>query len=157
MSNKNMGVHFSESSNGGSDNWQTPDSLFKELNRVFRFNVDAAASAENAKCKRFFSAENSALTNSLKCGDVAYVNPPYSMLREFMEWAIKQKANGATVVCLVPSRTDTKAWHQCCAKGEIRFIQGRVKFFQPGAPKQNGAPFPSALIVFRPRLNDLNL
>lgn len=53
---------------------------------------------------------------------------------------------GATVVCLVPSRTDTKWFHDYALKGEIRFIRGRLRF---GDAKDN-APFPSMIVVFRP-------
>lgn len=50
-----------------------------------------------------------------------------------------------TVVCLVPSRTDTKWWHDYAMKAdEIRFIKGRLKF----GNSKNSAPFPSAIIVF---------
>ncbi len=55
-------------------------------------------------------------------------------------------ARRATLVCLVPARTDTAWWFDYCAKGEIRFIKGRLKF---GGSK-NAAPFPSAIIVFSP-------
>ena len=54
---------------------------------------------------------------------------------------------GATVVCLVPSRTDTDWWHRYAMKGEVRLLRGRLRF---GDAEAN-APFPSAVIVFRPR------
>ena len=53
---------------------------------------------------------------------------------------------GATVVCLVPARTDTAWWHDYAMRGEIRFIRGRLKF---GSSK-NSAPFPSAIVIFYP-------
>ena len=52
---------------------------------------------------------------------------------------------GATVVCLVPARTDTAWWHEHVIKHEVRFIKGRLKF---GGAK-NSAPFPSAVVVMR--------
>ena len=33
-----------------SDEWETPDWLFDQLNDEFRFNFDAAANHSNAKC-----------------------------------------------------------------------------------------------------------
>ena len=48
------------------------------------------------------------------------------------------------VVCLLPARTDTKWFHRYCAKGEIWFIEGRLKF---GGAK-NSAPFPSMIVFF---------
>ena len=56
-------------------------------------------------------------------------------------------SNDATVVCLIPARTDTAWWHDYVMKAnEIRLVRGRLKF---GGAK-NSAPFPSAVVVFRP-------
>ncbi len=63
---------------------------------------------------------------------------------KWMKKAYESALAGATVVCLVPARTDTAWWFDYCAKGEIRFIKGRLKF---GGSK-NAAPLSSALIVF---------
>ncbi len=52
---------------------------------------------------------------------------------------------GATVVCLVPARTDTQ-WFRIAFKGEVEFVCGRLKFGEA----KNSAPFPSAVVVFRP-------
>lgn len=81
------------------------------------------------------------------------MNPPYG--REIGKWVEKAKlssiTNLATVVCLVPARTDTKWWQENvkCAS-EVFFIKGRLKF----GNAKNSAPFPSAILVFRPRLID---
>lgn len=37
--------------------WETPDELFKELDRKYHFNLDACARPENAKGQAFFSQE----------------------------------------------------------------------------------------------------
>lgn len=46
------------------DDWCTPQAFFDELDSEFHFDLDAAASAENAKCKHYFTKENDALQNS---------------------------------------------------------------------------------------------
>ena len=56
------------------------------------------------------------------------------------------KTNGATVVCLVPARTDTNWWHQYAIQHEVRFVRGRLKF----GDAKNSAPFPSAVVVIKP-------
>tara|TARA_R100000700_G_C3127443_1_gene113994 strand:- start:234 stop:428 length:195 start_codon:yes stop_codon:yes gene_type:complete len=47
---------------------------------------------------------------------------------------------------LIPSRTDTKYWHEFIFPNahKIMFIKGRLKF----GGHQNSAPFPSAIVVF---------
>jgi len=74
------------------------------------------------------------------------MNPPYGrVIGDWMRKAYEESRKGATVVCLVPARTDTRWWHDYAMKGEIRFIKGRLKF---GNATVN-APFPNAVVVFR--------
>jgi hypothetical protein len=78
------------------------------------------------------------------------MNPPFG--REITLWMAKaygESKRGATVVCLVPARTCTQWWHKYAERGEYEFIEGRIKFV--GA--QHNAPFPCAIVVFRPETN----
>ena len=45
-----------------SDEWETPDDLFQELNNEFHFDLDPCATEQNHKCKKFYTAENSGLS-----------------------------------------------------------------------------------------------
>ena len=77
---------------------------------------------------------------------VCWMNPPYGRtIGNWMKKAYESSLEGATVVCLVPARTDTGWWHNYAMKGDIEFIKGRLKF---GGSK-NSAPFPSAVVVFK--------
>ena len=137
----NQNVHFSNESN----EWPTPQWLFDALNREFGFTLDPCSDGENAKCKNFFTLLSNGLTKDWN-QETVFMNPPYSECLEWMRKAYGAAQTGATVVCLVPSRTDTKWWHSFAMKGEIRFIKGRLKF----GNAEKSAPFPSAIIVFRP-------
>jgi phage N-6-adenine-methyltransferase len=125
--------------------WATPQKFFDAISVLYGpFDIDVCADASNAKCNVYFdkAADGLAQTWTGKC----WMNPPYG--RDIGKW-MKKKASesDATVVCLVPARTDTKWWHDYAMKGEITFIKGRLKF----GDAKNSAPFPSALIVFRQR------
>lgn len=74
------------------------------------------------------------------------MNPPYGdEIGVWLKKAYEESLNGATIVCLIPSRTDTKYWYNyCMMANEIRFIKGRLKF----GKSKNTAPFPSALVIF---------
>jgi hypothetical protein len=73
------------------------------------------------------------------------MNPPYGrQIKLWVKKAYESSLNRATVVCLLPARTDTSWWHDYCSKGSVEFIRGRLKF---GGSK-NSAPFPSAVVVF---------
>lgn len=127
-----------------TDLWATPQDFFDKLNAEFGFTLDVCASPENAKCERYFTKADDGLTQ-LWTG-ICWMNPPYG--REIGKWMRKAResnATGATVVCLVPARTDTAWWHEYAMHGEIRFIRGRLKF---GGHK-NSAPFPCAVVIFR--------
>ena len=41
--------------------WTTPDDLWLPLHKEFKFTLDAAASAETTKCRRYFTAQDNAL------------------------------------------------------------------------------------------------
>lgn len=126
--------------------WETPQWLFNQLNAEFNFTIDVCATAENTKCARFYSLAEDGLIQDW-CGETAYCNPPYG--REMPKWIRKarEEANkGATVVMLIPARTDTKAFHEYIyGKTEIRFLKGRLKF----GDSKNAAPFPSMVVIFR--------
>lgn len=126
--------------------WATPQDLFDELEREFRFTLDPCSTAANAKCDRFFTAEDDGLLQSWQ-GERVFMNPPYGRaVQKWVEKAHSESRGGATVVCLLPSRTDTRWWHDYCMKGEIRFVRGRL-YFGDGKGR---APFPSAIVIFRP-------
>lgn len=128
-----------------TDDWATPMQTFRELDHEFGFGLDVCASADNAKCARYFTKEQDGLAQSWE--GVCWMNPPYGeVIGQWMEKAYLSAEAGATVVCLVPARTDTAWWHDYAMRGEVRFLRGRLKF---GAA-ENSAPFPSAVVVFRP-------
>jgi len=134
-------VHFmSERSD-----WATPQDFFDQLDTEFKFDFDVCANANNAKCSNYYGIEDDALQKTWK--GYCFMNPPYG--REISKWVKKayESAFGgqATVVCLLPSRTDTRWWHDYVMKADtVRFIQGRLKF----DGQSNSAPFPSVVVVF---------
>lgn len=125
--------------------WETPPEVFAPLHREFGFTLDVCATRSNAKCPRFFTPVEDGLFQSWG-KRVVWMNPPYG--REIGKWISKaweEYQKGATVVCLVPARTDTAWWHDFVMNGEIRFLRGRIKFL----PSHTPAPFPSAVVIFR--------
>ena len=45
-----------------SNEWETPQDLFDELNKEFNFVLDVCATKENAKCNSYFNIELDALS-----------------------------------------------------------------------------------------------
>lgn len=129
-----------------TNEWPTPQWLFDALDKEFGFTLDPCSTAENAKCKRFFTAADNGLKQDWG-SETVFMNPPYGVaIGAWMRKALESARQGATVVCLVPARTDTKWWHDFAMKGEVRFLRGRL-YFGDG---EGRAPFPNAVVVFRP-------
>ena len=125
--------------------YETPPEVFGPLDAEFHFTLDVCASAENAKCARYFTEEEDGIKQDWD--GVCWMNPPYSENKKWMRKAMEESRTGATVVCLVPVRAGTRWWHEYTMKADaIVYLQGRVKFV--GA--ESGAPFDSAVVVFRP-------
>lgn len=128
-----------------TDLWETPQWLFDDLNAKYHFDIDVCANVENAKCPKYFSKQIDGLKQEWQ--GICWCNPPYG--REIGMWvekAYRSAATGATVVMLLPARTDTTWFHEYCLKyGHITFLRGRLKFGE----SKNSAPFPSMIVVFK--------
>lgn len=125
-------VHFSSE----RSNWKTPRAFYQALNAEFEFDFDPCPAAPDF--------------DGLACewGQVNFVNPPYSTISKWVEKAYAEYRKGKTVVLLIPSRTDTRWWHEYVMKAfEIRFIKGRLQFDNQSG-KAN-APFPSCVVIFK--------
>ena len=152
--------------------WETPQFLFDKLIEEFNFTIDVCASRENAKCERFYTKEVKGLFKSWK-NEIVFMNPPYGhgKVRKWIEKAYQESLNNTTVVCLIPSRTDTSYWHDyIIPHAEVRFLRGRVKFslsndksnyieqlnlfeastiqYSSDSIDETFAPFPSAVVIF---------
>ena len=130
--------------------WGTPQEFYDKLNAEFGFDLDAAATPENAKCAKYYTPETNGLAQNWG-GHIVFCNPPYGP--EIHKWVKKahdeSRKPGTTVVLLIPARTDTRYFHDwILGKAEIRYIQGRLKF-EDGTEKRNSAPFPSMLVIYR--------
>ena len=113
--------------------YATPMWLYEILNREFGFTDDPCPLHGNDGLERAW-------------GKRTYVNPPYG--RGIIEWIRKgyeESQQGKLVVMLLPSRTDTRWWHEyVMGAREIRYTRGRLKF----GNSKNSAPFPSVIVIF---------
>ena len=126
-----------------TDLWATPQDLYDELQWEFGFTLDVCATDDNAKCATYYTEREDGLSQPWT--GTCWMNPPYGdVIAAWVKKAYESAQAGATVVCLVPARVDTRWWWDHCRYGEIRFLRGRLKF----GGGENSAPFPSAVVVF---------
>ena len=135
--------------------WPTPQSLFDGINAEFNFTLDAAASGKNKKCDLYIGEDTNSL--AVEWGrHTVWLNPPYGAksgsLQQWVQKAYSASLKGATVVMLIPARTNTNWFHDIClSKGEVRFVRGRPKFGEA----THGLPQPLCYVIFRPNYTNL--
>ena len=149
-----------------SDEWRTPPELFLKLNSEFDFDLDAAATPENALCQFYLTKEDDALAPEWRKvgwpGERVWLNPPYGKQLKFWVEMARWQADmlGKLVVLLLPCHTAEKWFHEWIydernrpphlpwgpCVSEVRFVRGRLKFTLPGE-KCTSARFPSMIGV----------
>jgi phage N-6-adenine-methyltransferase len=141
---KALSVHFSRE----TVLWSTPQAFFDTLNAEFGFTCDVCAMPDNAKCAAFYSPQQDGLRQRWE--GVCYCNPPYGAeIALWVQKAYESSLWGTTVVCLLPARVDTRWWQRYIEplpKADVRNLPGRQRFSE----SKNSAPFPSAVVIFRP-------
>ena len=162
----------------GSTEWRTPPAFFAGVDAEFCFNVDAAATAENALVDgvkvgeehwpgRFYTAEmDGTKPEHYGPGDVVWCNPPYSpaaLVTKFVETAWKtSREQGALWVMLLNSTCcDTRWFHrfiwdaELCRprdRVELRLLPGRLSFLKPDGSPAGQPRHGNMVVVFHPAL-----
>lgn len=142
------GPVFAVMTSSASDDWATDPAFVAAQARAFGpFTLDPCATHQNHKAAAYFTVAEDGLDQPWAPHRV-WMNPPYGRtIGRWMRKALEESRKGALIVCLVPARTDTRWWRETAlAAHEIAFVGGRLRFGDQKYP----APFPSAVIVFRP-------
>lgn len=129
-----------------TNEWETPQWLFNELDMEFNFTLDPCSTHNNKKCKKYYTIEDNGIMQDWS-NDIVFMNPPYGgQTRKWIEHAYLQSLKGALVVCLIVSSTDRSYWHDYIFPfaAQIRWIRGRIKF----GDAISTAPFANAIIIF---------
>jgi phage N-6-adenine-methyltransferase len=142
------------------DDRATPPEWFEELHARFRFTLDAAAAAHNAKLPRYFTYEDNGLEQSW-AGERIWCNPPFSNLGAWVQKAHQEAPHCPLIVLLLPAnRCEQKWWHDYIEPYRdrhgsllrVEFIRGRKRFI--GAGEQNvkandRPPFGVCLVIWQ--------
>lgn len=133
-----------------TNEWGTPQDLFDKLDAHFKFTLDPCSTDTNCKCEKHFTKEDNGLIQDWS-KDIVFCNPPYGRdIATWVEKAYNENKKGATVVLLIPARTDTKYFHDYIYnQHDIYFIKGRLKFTNEQGQTQQSAPFPSMIVVMK--------
>lgn len=129
----------------GSDEHDTPPEFFGPIaEAVGGFDLDPCASESSE-----LADENVRLEGGLSrpWDGRVFLNPPYSEVGDWMEYARYEHEHGHTdlIVGLVFARTGTQWFHRHAATADaICFVEGRLSF----GDQENSAPAPSMVPVW---------
>lgn len=129
--------------------WATPRTIFEVLHREYRFTVDAAASAENAKLPRFWTREQNGLAQAWE-GERVWCNPPYEEIAPWVERAqiACERDPTSMSALLLPARTGQAWFCERAIEGSIHWFRGRIQFEPPAGVAASSNAEDSILVVF---------
>ena len=130
---------------GDPDKYATPDHIYNELNKEFRFirNSDP--------CPIDWNPKTHPDGLKMRWRKRVFVNPPYSDVPAWIRKSVEECKKGSLVVMLINACTDTRVFHDCIYKRhEIRFIRGRLKFKHAKYGILTSNVRPSMIVIFRP-------
>lgn len=163
------------------NDWNTPPKLYKDLDKQFKFTIDAAANHKNHLHHNYWTEELDALSQEW-AGHRIFCNPPYGRGQKncpgFINKLIDNLNSIPVAVFLIAARTSNSEWEKIfniflnaevikprvrcygdyCFNGfegyldggefSVLFANERIKFFENGVESSQGAPFPSALLIW---------
>lgn len=74
-----------------TDLWSTPQDFYDKLNEEFKFTLDPCATKDNAKCVKFYTAEDDGLSKDW-ARERVFCNPPYGTV--ISKWVEKLATGG---------------------------------------------------------------
>jgi len=110
------------------DLWSTPSELVAWMESEYGdYDIDAAASKENAVCEKFYSKETNCLKRWWGSNKHIWLNPPYSNITPFVKKAIEQMEHNNQIDILLPCDTSTGWFYEAQQRAaEIIWITGEV-------------------------------
>ena len=123
------------------DTWETPQKLWDELDKQYKFNFDCCASEETTKCKQFSSDFEKEII--AQGHNICWMNPPFSLAREMFEHFFAQVSEGVAIYRC--DNMETAIWQDIILKGAdwVFVPKGRISY---EGKVGKGSRFPSALI-----------
>jgi phage N-6-adenine-methyltransferase len=139
--------------------WRTPDDFWRAIHSEFDFQLDAAASPDNARCPKYYTAEQDSLSESCQwiTDEVrrVWINPGFNNIGPWCAKAHREvagKGSGAAVVILSLVSPSTEWWMKWAEKAsKIRLIGGRRIQFDPPSReiKRSSNARENCVIVYR--------
>lgn len=133
--------------------WNTPGPIVDLVRTLAggKIGLDPCSNGSSiVGAKRSWTIDDDGLAQDWRGNGLVYVNPPYG--RQIAPWIEKAvTSEGAEIVMLIPSRTDTRWFQRLFANADgMCFWAGRLRFIGAKSP----APFPSAVAYMGKRAGE---
>lgn len=156
-----------------SDEWRTPDGLFRVMDGRYGYTIDVAADFHNAKCPVFITARMNALETPWGVEGYEpgffWCNPPYSNIPGFLRRGIEMIeagwVRGGTF--LIRADVSTRYWHELVVPhaAEILWPNGRVNYLTAHGDIDRGSGtsgarspnFASALVTYHRKVDGIDV
>lgn len=140
----------------GNDEFETPRHIFRQLNNIFHFTLDAAASDNNHLCEYYFTKFENGLYRGWTLHRV-FCNPPFSNKADWINKANEevQNNNCPIVVMILPLNCmDTKVWHEVIeGRYHYEILKGRIAFIDPETKQpRKGNNSGTVIVYFKKRI-----
>ena len=127
----------------GDQETETPQWLADRYIQAFDLGLDVAATAENAKCLRYFTNETNGLAQSWHGN--CWRNPPFRQIGAWCAkaWEYAQTGEGV-VVALLPFWPSAPWFKKYAVHGQIRLLTTRITF----VGTKGSAPFDLMVVIW---------
>jgi DNA (cytosine-5)-methyltransferase 1 len=126
---------------------RTPRWLFHALERQFGpFSLDAFAQPHNALCERFLTQAQDGTRHPW--ADVTFANPPFAVMAEAIEQAVREARHGVRSVVVGPVGCSQGWYHELAIRGTIYVPDRRISYDLPNGRPTDGADRDSIVIAF---------
>lgn len=142
--------------------WETPkgdakfgksDYTLNKLKREFNLQLDPCASGpEDAMCDTYYTPEQNGLKQEWNVPTI--FNPPFKDVEIWVKKAFTEalKHPGIPIVGILPAYTSTPWFHDfiwsILPKENIRFIKGRIRFWEKGQPSKSSPNFDQMIVIW---------
>jgi len=139
--------------NKGNDLFRTPHHIYRQLNSIYRLDVDAACTTEDCKAKHGFFIDQG--INGLEkswSGLGVFCNPPFSQKKHWIKKAHDEVLFNNCPVCvmILPSNSLSSSFFHNYVFGKFHYeiLNGRIAFLDKNNSPARGNDSGTVVVYF---------
>ena len=141
--------------NFSENDYKTPPILYQmalDTYGIDKFGLDACCTDENIPAEKYYKfGENDGLKEQWEIH--TWCNPPFNECKKWIKKAYEESKKGASIIMLVPVRTETEYWHKYILNNyyaDVKFLRKGYKFLNKNNEEMGVFKNALALVYFYP-------